>query len=62
MEGRTTFVITHKIANAASADKILVMNEGSLVESGSHKELLEQGGIYSLWAKQQLFKDISKYA
>lgn len=46
MVGRTTFVIAHRLSTIINADKIIVMNKGKIAESGSHQELLSQGGIY----------------
>jgi ATP-binding cassette subfamily B protein len=49
--GRTTFVIAHRLPTAASADRILVIDDGVVVESGTHAELLAGGGRYAeLWA------------
>lgn len=45
--GRTSVVIAHRLSTILAADKILVMDEGRLVESGAHAELLAQGGLYS---------------
>jgi ATP-binding cassette, subfamily B, heavy metal transporter len=50
---RTTLIIAHRLSTIVDADRILVMDAGLIVESGSHAELLEKGGIYSrLWALQ----------
>lgn len=46
-EGRTTIVITHDLALAADADRILVLDEGRLVESGTHTQLLGRNGLYA---------------
>jgi len=46
-QGRTSFVIAHRLSTIKNADLILVMNEGDIVESGSHSELLEKGGFYA---------------
>ncbi|MGF7048436.1 ATP-binding cassette subfamily B protein [Paenibacillus sp. DS2015] len=47
MEGRTSFVIAHRLNTIRQADRILVLKEGQLLEQGSHEELLAQGGFYS---------------
>lgn len=47
MKGRTSFVIAHRLSTIRDADLILVMNNGSIIEQGNHKELLAQGGFYA---------------
>jgi ATP-binding cassette subfamily B protein len=47
MKGRTAVVIAHRLSTVKAADKILVIDEGRLVESGTHAELLTQGGLYA---------------
>lgn len=55
-EGRTVISVTHRLSAAAQADRIYVLDQGKLVEEGSHLDLLEREGIYArLWQKQQGF-------
>jgi ABC-type multidrug transport system fused ATPase/permease subunit len=58
--GRTTFVIAHRLSTIQSADQILVLDRGRIVERGTHAELLREGGLYrSLYERQQgLERDI----
>ena len=46
-KGRTTFVIAHRLSTIRNAEKILVMTDDGIAEQGTHRELLEQGGIYA---------------
>lgn len=46
MKGRTSFVIAHRLSTIRDADMILVMNQGDIVEQGTHEELLQKGGFY----------------
>lgn len=46
MEGRTTFIVAHRLATIKEADIILVMRDGNIIEQGTHKELLEKHGFY----------------
>jgi len=47
MEGRTSFIIAHRLSTIRNADLILVMNEGDIIESGNHNELMKKGGFYA---------------
>ncbi len=47
MEGRTSFIIAHRLSTIKNADLILVMNEGNIIESGNHKQLMAQQGFYA---------------
>lgn len=46
LEGRTSFVIAHRLSTVTNADRILVIHDGQIVEEGKHHELLEKGGMY----------------
>lgn len=56
MTGRTTFVIAHRLSTVRGADRILVLDAGSIVEQGSHEALLETGGLYAQLYRLQ-FRD-----
>ena len=60
-ETKTVILISHRLANLVGADKIYVMERGSVSEVGTHKQLLEKGGIYAeLWEAQQRLENIGK--
>jgi ATP-binding cassette subfamily B protein len=46
-QGRTTFIIAHRLSTVANADKILVLEEGRIVERGRYRELVQQGGLFA---------------
>ena len=54
MKGRTSLVIAHRLSTVRHADRILVVNHGQIVESGTHEELMEQGGTYRFLVETQL--------
>jgi ATP-binding cassette subfamily B protein len=51
--GRTTLVIAHRLATVIGADRIVVLQEGLIVESGTHADLIHRGGLYSRLAASQ---------
>ena len=53
MQGRTSFVVAHRLSTVASLDRIVVLDGGRVVEDGPHAELIEAGGAYAnLWSRQ----------
>lgn len=56
MQGRTSFIVAHRLSTIRSADVILVMKNGSVIEQGSHRELMKQGGLYAQLYNSQFAK------
>ena len=56
MEGRTSFIVAHRLSTIKGADVILVMKDGHIVESGTHEELIAKGGFYRSLHDSQLLK------
>ena len=53
MQGRTAIVVAHRLSTVASLDRIVVLDNGKVVEDGPHEELVNSGGIYeNLWERQ----------
>jgi len=53
MQGKTTLVIAHRLSTLLNMDRILVFDKGTIVEDGSHNELLQKNGLYKqLWEAQ----------
>ena len=60
MKGRTTLVIAHRLATVTEADRILVLDQGRLVEEGTHRSLLGKGGLYQRLAELQFAPDAAE--
>jgi ATP-binding cassette subfamily B multidrug efflux pump len=53
MEGNTVIAIAHRLSTIAAMDRLVVIDQGTIIEQGSHQELLAQGGLYAkLWKHQ----------
>lgn len=56
MHGKTAIIISHRVSSVKNADKIIVLDNGTIVESGSHKQLMDKQGAYSELYKMQLLE------
>jgi subfamily B ATP-binding cassette protein MsbA len=57
MKNRTSFVIAHRLSTIMKANRILVLEHGIIVDSGSHRELIDRGGLYARLYEMQFKKD-----
>ena len=53
MQGRTSFIVAHRLSTIQSADVILVMKDGHVIEQGNHESLLAKGGFYAMLYQSQ---------
>jgi ATP-binding cassette subfamily B protein len=60
--GRTTIVIAHRLATVANADVIHVLDQGRLIESGTHRDLIQRGGLYAKLYRIQFAESIADKA
>ena len=60
MDGRTTLVIAHRLSTVVNADRILVFDEGRLVEEGTHQQLISKSGLYARLASLQFAPDAAE--
>ena len=54
LAGRTTFVIAHRLSTVRRADLILLMEDGRIIERGTHEELMRSGGVYHEMVRRQM--------
>jgi ATP-binding cassette subfamily B multidrug efflux pump len=53
MQGKTVIAIAHRLSTIAAMDRLVVLDQGNIIEEGDHKALLAKGGLYSqLWKRQ----------
>ncbi|NLZ40080.1 MAG: ABC transporter, partial [Comamonadaceae bacterium] len=62
MVGRTTLVIAHRLATVLSCDRILVLDQGRVVEEGAHSELVAKDGLYARLARLQFDAGVAAFA
>ena len=57
LQGRTSFIISHRLSAVMHADQILVLDDGRIVERGTHAVLLARGGVYANLLRRQLLEE-----
>jgi ATP-binding cassette subfamily B protein len=61
MKGRTTILISHRVSTLKNSDRIIVLKDGSIAESGTHESLIQQEGIYAdIYFKQLLEEELKE--
>jgi ATP-binding cassette subfamily B multidrug efflux pump len=58
MEGKTTIIISHRVSSVKHCDHIIVLDDGEIIEQGSHQELIGQNGVYFDIHEQQQLESI----
>jgi len=53
---KTTFIISHRVSSAKNADKIIILDDGEIIQQGSHNQLINQNGYYKELYEQQLLE------
>ena len=62
MQGRTSFVIAHRLSTIAGADLIVVLENGRIIQTGTHAELMAKGGKYRTMVDQQIHMTLGNIA
>ena len=59
-KGKTTIIVSHRVSSAKNADKIIILEEGKIIQEGSHNQLINQEGYYAeLYLKQLSEKELN---